>query len=395
MLVRSYNIYGDHNLFFSRRTIKFIQNGNFTFQVNKFKKYNFLFGYEEFDKDNLYMDYFKMKKEFNSDFNFMSETFIYPNDKLEIEKKFVNYKLDINDLWLIKPINDFGGNGIIILNKLKEIKRDSYLLTKYITNLDLINNKKYDLRLYVLVSGLKPLRIYFNQEGLIRIATHNFTLNKNSIKDKFTHITNLGFNSKNKDFIIPNNNNTIIEKKNSNIWNLDMYRKYLEEKGVDFNKLIEKIKDIIIKAIISVYFNLTEKLSNNSLIANNYYNLLGYDILITDKFEPKLLEINTRPNLVNHADLDNIINTNVFVDTLNLVGIVPFIRNNDFKSKYIGLLGMTVKEAVDNALCELNRPRGDFELIFPLKSNINIYKKYFKNNNQENEMFWKKIAEEA
>ena len=54
---------------------------------------------------------------------------------------------------------------------------------------------------------------------------------------------------------------------------------------------------------------------------------------------------------------------------------------------------MTVKESVENALCELTRPRGDYELIFPLSSNIEIYKKYFKNKIEENEIFWKKIKE--
>jgi len=43
-------------------------------------------------------------------------------------------------------------------------------------------------------------------------------------------------------------------------------------------------------------------------------------------------------------------------------------------------------------LCELTRPRGDYELIFPLKNNIDTYKKYFANiNTKENEIFWKKI----
>ena len=47
---------------------------------------------------------------------------------------------------------------------------------------------------------------------------------------------------------------------------------------------------------------------------------------------------------------------------------------------------------INNALCELTRPRDDYKLIFPLKSNINTYKKYFRNiNTKENELFWGKI----
>jgi len=107
------------------------------------------------------------------------------------------------------------------LESLIKIKQKQYMLSKYLTNLDLIKNKKYDLRLYVLITGLKPLRIYFNKEGLVRISSKNFTLNKKSIQDKFVHLTNTGVNEKNKNFIKPNNT----ENENANIWNLYTYSK--------------------------------------------------------------------------------------------------------------------------------------------------------------------------
>lgn len=387
-LMRSYNTFGEHNLFFGWKIIKLIEKDRKNFQINKYKKYNYFFGYEELEKDKLYNGYIEMKKQFDSDFNFMPETFIYPNDKSEIIKRFEKYKLEYNNLWLIKPSNEFGGHGISILSSLKEIKYKRYLITKYLTNLHLINNKKYDLRLYILVTGLKPLRIYFSQQGLVRIASHNFSLNENSIKDKYIHLTNSGLNSKSKDYIFPNiQNNT----HTANMWNLNEYSKHLQGIGVNFSFIREKTKDIIIKSIISVYRKLIEKLDHNNLIDNNYYNLLGYDIIITNKFEPMLLEINTMPNLLNYTNLDYPIYTNVFIDTLNLIGITPFYRRGKYDIKNNDLSNIQVKEAVNNAICELNRPRGDFELIFPLQSNIKVYKKFFNIQIEENEMFWKKI----
>ena len=55
------------------------------------------------------------------------------------------------------------------------------MITKYVLNINLINNKKYDLRLYVLITGLKPLRIYLNRQGLVRIAAAEYSLNVSSI----------------------------------------------------------------------------------------------------------------------------------------------------------------------------------------------------------------------
>ena len=46
---------------------------------------------------------------------------------------------------------------------------------------------------------------------------------------------------------------------------------------------------------------------------------------------------------------------------------------------------ISVEEHVNDAICELSRPRGDYELIFPIKDNIKIYKKFFIDiNNKEN-----------
>jgi len=91
----------------------------------------------------------------------------------------------------------------------------------------LINNKKYDLRLYILIIWLKPLRIYFYKEGLIRIATKNYTLDKNSINNKFIYLTCIEVNSQSKDFIRQNFTN--IEKENK--WNLETFSNYLLKKN--------------------------------------------------------------------------------------------------------------------------------------------------------------------
>ena len=84
---------------------------------------------------------------FKEDFNYIPETYYYPNDKDIIQKKFGNYEFDINNLWLIKPTNRFGGSGISVFKSLNKIKYKNFVITKYIKNINLINNKKYDLRI--------------------------------------------------------------------------------------------------------------------------------------------------------------------------------------------------------------------------------------------------------
>ena len=260
------------------------------------------------------------------------------------------------------------------------------MITKYITNIDLINNKKYDLRVYALVTGLKPLRIYFYKEGLIRIASQNFTLNYESIQNKYIHLTNTDINLKSKEFIRANST----QNSEANTWNFYMYEKHLKYLNIDFEQIKYKIKDIIIKSMISLFQNLTSELYQNRLNDINFYDLLGYDILITKNYEPFLLEINSGPTITSNNELDKIIKTNLLVDTLNLVGISPYSKGN--LPKQFQTSRITIEQNINNALCELTRPRGDFELIFPLKNNINSYKRFFPNiNNNENKLFWNRI----
>lgn len=217
-LIRSYNIYSDNNLILGVKAIRFINENNSLFSLNKYQKIYRLFSHQIFTKSSIYINYNVMNKKFNNDYNYMPDTYYYPQDKEFIDKKFMGYRLNLNDLWLVKPTNDYGGHGIKILESLTKIKQKQYMISKYITNLDLIKNKKYDLRLYVLITGLRPLRIYFNKEGLVRISSKNFTLNKESIQDKFVHLTNTLVNKKNKNFIEPNN--TEIENANTNIFKI-------------------------------------------------------------------------------------------------------------------------------------------------------------------------------
>ena len=45
-------------------------------------------------------------------------------------------------------------------------------------------------------------------------------------------------------------------------------------------------------------------------------------------------------------------------------------------------------------MCEFDRPRGGYKLIFPLKNNIEKYKKFYLNDiPQEDQQLWKKLKE--
>ena len=75
-------------------------------------------------------------------------------------------------------------------------------MQEYIPNPYLIDGLKFDLRLYVLLAGIDPLRIFLYDDGLARFATTPYKkVTKDNIKDTFMHLTNYSINKFSENFI--------------------------------------------------------------------------------------------------------------------------------------------------------------------------------------------------
>ena len=112
----------------------------------------------------------------------------------------------------------------------------------------LINDLKFDIRLYVLIISLEPLLIYVYKEGLVRFATKKYESNSNSFKDCFVHLTNYSINKHSPDFI----KNTHSDF--NYLGNKQSYKsllKLFKFNGIDIKILKAKINDIIVKTILT------------------------------------------------------------------------------------------------------------------------------------------------
>jgi hypothetical protein len=108
--------------------------------------------------------------------------------------------------WIIKPSSSSQGKGIIITNKIKDVfdrKDKCQIASHYISNPLLIDGLKFDMRIYVALTSVDPLRIYMYEEGLTRFATTSYMTpghhyNINNKKGKYAHLTNYSINKNNK-----------------------------------------------------------------------------------------------------------------------------------------------------------------------------------------------------
>ena len=65
----------------------------------------------------------------------------------------------------------------------------------------MIDGFKFDLRIYVLLMGVNPLRIYIFKDGLARFATVPYCKpNATNLGDLNMHLTNYAINKDHEDF---------------------------------------------------------------------------------------------------------------------------------------------------------------------------------------------------
>ncbi|XP_051890605.1 polyglutamylase complex subunit TTLL1-like isoform X2 [Pristis pectinata] len=207
--------------------------------------------------------------------DFIPVTFMLPGDyNLFVEE----FRKNPTSTWIMKPCGKAQGKGIFLINKLSQIKKwsrdsrtttfispagkEAYVISLYIDNPLLIGGKKFDLRLYVLVTSYRPLKCYMYRLGFCRFCTMKYTPSTSELDNMFVHLTNVS---------------------------------------------VQKLGPVMIND-------------------RHCFECYGYDIIIDDKLKPWLIEVNASPSLSSTTANDRILKYNLINDTLNIVvpnGEVP------------------------------------------------------------------------
>ncbi|XP_047136933.1 polyglutamylase complex subunit TTLL1 isoform X1 [Hydra vulgaris] len=285
--------------------------------------------------------------------DFIPTTFTLPSDyNLFVEE----FRKSPTSPWIMKPASRSQGDGIFLINSLSQLKKwsrdgnytmlnnhtankETYVISRYIGNPLLIGGKKFDLRLYVLVTSFKPLNCYIYKLGFCRFCTVKYNAGINELDNMFVHLTNVSIQKQGAEY----------NATHGGKWTINNLRLYLEgTKGKEVaDKLFDDINWLIVHSLKAV-----QNVIHND---KHCFECYGYDVIIDNDLKPWLIEINASPSLSATTYSDRILKLSLINDVINIV--VPFNEMPDVKREK-----STTKESL-----------GNFVLLYDEKRSIRIH----------------------
>ncbi|EDK31544.2 tubulin-tyrosine ligase family protein (macronuclear) [Tetrahymena thermophila SB210] len=296
-----------------------------------FQKVNHFPGSQQLGKKNLLgQNLLKMRNIFPQNYNFYPITWVLPLQYEDL-KMYHYQNIKRKPYYIVKPEASCQGRGIYLTSRIDQLQStEHYVVQEYIKNPYLIDNLKFDLRLYVLIKSVSPLKIFLYQDGLARFATVPYKQpNKHNITNLMMHLTNYALNKKSPDFI---QNEDSEEDDIGHKRSFSSILKHLHDQGHDVQTLLMEIRQIIVKTIISaqpqmshIYRTCQPKNEMNEMC----FEVLGFDIMLDEDLKPYLIEVNHTPSFWTDSPLDLQVKKNLIIDTLNIVNVT-----NQTKRKY-------------------------------------------------------------
>lgn len=152
-------------------------------------------------KNRLAQNLEKMRRVFPKEYSFYPRTWVLPLELADFRAQF-DSRGKSSRFYIIKPDSGCQGRGIYLTQNIDTVSPFEQLVAQhYIRRPFLIDGFKFDLRLYVLVTSCKPLRMYLFNDGLVRLCTEEYTKpSADNVAVKCMHLTNYAINKHNGRF---------------------------------------------------------------------------------------------------------------------------------------------------------------------------------------------------
>lgn len=230
-----------------------------------------------------------------------------------------------NSVWILKPAGKSRGRGIGCVTSLAdawkhirqgsdgviEQKRNPWVVQKYIENPLVIHGRKFDIRVWVLVTQTQPLRVWAWRAPYLRFCAEKFELN--DVDNVFKHLSNNAVSAQSKHHVT----NALGE---GNMWRVDTFKTWLREtrgagKSNEICEWARTIQPQIDAAVVCTLLCAEEGLvdSCNSVCdSSNACALYGYDFVVDDGLKVWLLEVNSSPCMEHSTNVTSELCPNAF-----------------------------------------------------------------------------------
>ncbi|KAL3310185.1 Tubulin polyglutamylase ttll4 [Cichlidogyrus casuarinus] len=274
-----------------------------------------------------------MRKRFGAKaFDFVPETYVLPKEMTSFSatwRKFLKRGSDVSKvLWIMKPAKGSGGEGISVFNRWKQPPNGTTVVVqRYIERPFLINQKKFDMRVYVFVASYYPLRVYVHEKLLVRFATEKYSVSNNSLEKKFVHLTSPYINEKNKKYRTKGRTESrSIPDYSVHKWPAKALWSVLLAKELNVDEIWKSICAVCVKTIASVALRGAELVDKYCASPECVNQLLGFDLILDANAKVWLLEVNTFPDMSGSNSYDYKLRSTIATDYFNISGIrVPVV----------------------------------------------------------------------
>eukprot|EP01060_Flectonema_neradi_P000345 TRINITY_DN10227_c0_g1_i1.p1 TRINITY_DN10227_c0_g1~~TRINITY_DN10227_c0_g1_i1.p1 ORF type:complete len:607 (+),score=106.24 TRINITY_DN10227_c0_g1_i1:57-1877(+) len=342
-------------------------------------------------KDGMYKCIRKMNKKFGSAFDITPKTWVLPEDYQELHN-YLNSNPDKEVI--LKPARGSCGRDIEVvrglnpkilrlltyatapspppeeqtqLPKKPRLRHRKWVVQSYIDPPSLINERKYDIRLYVAVTSIRPLVAYVFKEGLVRFASEKYETH-----NRLSQLTNSSLARKREATLRKNDPSVVsMSEKTSEVlyepvqpppalkepkeawqvtsrsdkatnddsdpswprfkWSLSELKQHIESNfGTEsWDSIWSGTKNVILKSLICSERPISKNLithDSGEVYTNQGFELFGFDIMIDENNKPSLIEVNCIPSLESSSNMDWLVKCGSVTDLFNMLNIQPFTR---------------------------------------------------------------------
>jgi len=264
-------------------------------------------------------------------YNFIPTTFVLPKEY----SLFVEEFKKAGGVWIMKPIGSAQGKGIFLFSKLSEISEwktdfkslgrdpgakdkaadevESYVVQRYLQYPYLIGGKKFDMRLYILVTSFSPLKAYQYRRGFARFTNSRYSSDIQDIYDGFMHLTNVAVQKTADNY----------DDRTGNKMELQALKMYLMtlygQERVD--ALFWEMQMVMLRSLLAV--------SHVMINDKHCFELYGFDLLIDEDLKPWLIEVNASPSLSANTREDFLMKTEMLHGMLDVVDMEQVLTGDE------------------------------------------------------------------